>query len=192
MEAADAFVVSAGADAVPPSPQLAGGSDSSVDGDVRKHAHGTTGVSRGFRRDLMLCKMRGCMSPGSPFGRPESSRTGDLGPGGAGTDVRGDRLAARPGRPRAAPRRPILRPWPPCHGRRTVRPRPAQPAARRTSPSLRVDPTQDLAAPAPRSTRRPSSTAHRAAAGRGVRRRPGSSYFFADSNWSTTLSLATL
>ena len=44
-----------------PSPQLAGGSDSSVDGDVRKHAHGTTGVSRGFRRDLMLCKMRGCM-----------------------------------------------------------------------------------------------------------------------------------
>ena len=25
-------------------------------------------------------------------------------------------LAARPGRPRAAPRRPVLRPWPPCHG----------------------------------------------------------------------------
>ena len=42
------------ADAVPPSPQLARGSDSSVDGDVRKHAHGTAGVSGGFRRDLML------------------------------------------------------------------------------------------------------------------------------------------
>ena len=33
-------------------------------------------------------------------------------------------LAARPGRPRAAPRRPVLPPWPPCHGSRAVRPRP--------------------------------------------------------------------
>ena len=69
-EAADAFVVSAGADAVPPSPQLAGGSDSSVDGDVRKHAHGTTGVSRGFRRDLMLLQNEGMhegWNPCSPF-----------------------------------------------------------------------------------------------------------------------------
>ena len=39
-------------------------------------------------------------------------------------------LAARPGRPRAAPRRPRLRPWPPCHGSRAVRPRLAQPAQR--------------------------------------------------------------
>ena len=43
------------------SSQLARGSDSSVDGDVRQHAHGTAGVSRGLRRDLMACKMRGCM-----------------------------------------------------------------------------------------------------------------------------------
>ena len=27
----------------------------------RQHAHGTAGVSRGLRRDLMACKMRGCM-----------------------------------------------------------------------------------------------------------------------------------
>ena len=32
-------------------------------------------------------------------------------------------LAARPGRPRAAPRRPVLPPWPPCHGSRAGRPR---------------------------------------------------------------------
>ena len=28
--------------------------------------------------------------------------------------------------PRAAPRRPVLRPWPPCHGSRTVRPQPVR------------------------------------------------------------------
>ena len=37
-------------------------------------------------------------------------------------------LAARPGRPRAASRRPLLRPWPPCHGSRTVRPQPVREA----------------------------------------------------------------
>ena len=42
-------------------PQLARGSGSSVDGDVRKHAHRTAGVSRGLRRDLMPAKIRGCM-----------------------------------------------------------------------------------------------------------------------------------
>ena len=37
-------------------------------------------------------------------------------------------LAARPGRPRAASRRPLLRPWPPCHGSRTVHPQPVREA----------------------------------------------------------------
>ena len=45
---------------------------------------------------------------------------------GTGTDVGVTGLAARPGRPRAAPRPTVLRPWPPYHGGRTVRaPRPA-------------------------------------------------------------------
>ena len=44
-------------------------------------------------------------------------------------------LAARPGRPRAAPvpRRRLRRPWPPSHGGRTVRPRPAR--SRRRGPA---------------------------------------------------------
>ena len=37
------------------------------DGDVRKHAHGTAGVSRDLRRDLMPAKIRGCMRVQTSF-----------------------------------------------------------------------------------------------------------------------------
>ena len=50
--------------------------------------------------------------------------------GGPGTDVPGDRLGRSPGRPRAAPRRPLLRPWPPCHGSRAMAAAPSAPQAR--------------------------------------------------------------
>ena len=73
-EAADALVVSARVDAVPPSSQLARGSDSSADGDVREHADRTAGVPRGLRRDLMPCEMRGCMSSRTAV-RREQPRT---------------------------------------------------------------------------------------------------------------------
>ena len=49
------------------------------------------------------------------------------------------RLGLRPGRP--SPRPQVLSPHALARGGRAVRPRPAQPAARRTTPSLRVDRT---------------------------------------------------
>ena len=61
-------------------PQLARGSDSSVDGDVRKHAHGTAGVSGGFRRDLMPQNAGGCtraLASSSPTA-DGASRTGAM------------------------------------------------------------------------------------------------------------------
>ena len=76
------FVVSAGVDAVSPSSQLAQGSDSPLDGEVREHARGTAGVQRNLRRDLMPANegmhetRRGrtrCRNP-TPGRRPDVAR----------------------------------------------------------------------------------------------------------------------
>ena len=66
--------------------------------------------------------------PAAPQPPPPAPNVRPPRPGGQAPTFGVTGLAARPGSPRAAPRRPVLRPWPPCHGSRTVRPQPVREA----------------------------------------------------------------
>ena len=105
---------------------------------------------------------RAASTPGSTSRPTTPSASSERSPataGGTGTDVRVTGLAARPGPPRAAPRRPVLRPWPPCHGSRTVRPQsPSRLCASDSTPGVpcREVPDRRLEACAGRPRRVPS------------------------------------